>query len=758
MSGKRPAGRQSLALAILLFAIAASPAVEAQEAARPTVAVVLSGGGALGFAHVGVLRVLEEADIPVDIVVGTSMGSIIGGLLAAGYTPEQMRRITAGTDWAKLFTDARQRRRIPLDERRWSERSIAAATISADGVSLPGGVIAGKAIVQYLYGLTNHSLAVHDFDDLPVRYRAVATDIATGERVVLGSGSLAEAMRASAGIPGVFMPLWLDGRFLVDGGVVDNLPVDVVRDLGADIVIAVDVVQLSDKPVRRGSALEAVYQSIRLLLLTSTKEQREAADLVIAPDLGEFTSVDYTRAAAIMQQGEKAARGKMDELRSLAGRILSNSDGGVEGPPKRLEAPPSSDRPARFGDRASRVRIHDVEFRGNERYAARQLRTWLGGLSGRSLSVSELDAAVNRLYEEGRFELLHYHLVPDGEGSSLRVVVQEADPAELRLGLQHRSHPLGAKPAEVIASADLVIWNPVGLRSRFWIHLSLIDETRIDAAVSFPFSEVASLQVYGFGRDTTEYVIENALGATAVDLSQAAVGLGLALAPTPPFALTAHAEGRWAVVRPWEPSVVEPYDGIEGVLDVRLELDNLDFFVMPTRGLGVTVRGLVSPPFVSTQTGFLLVSANARWQMPLSSAWTLGLRTSAYTDFGWLLPAYGFDSLPFHRAVGFGGWQRFAGYVHDAFRSNEGAVAAASIRRRVFTFAEEVGGSVDFVVRGNVGTVRSEHVRSDGAHRFRWGVGAGIKAAVARFVASATAARGDGGRLVLTFEVATMAR
>jgi NTE family protein len=758
MSGRIPSPRLFVFVILALSVAVYPPAAESQEPSRPTIGVVLSGGGALGFAHVGVLRVLEDVGIPVDIVVGTSMGSIIGGLLAAGYTPEQMRRITAETEWPRLFTDARERRQVPLEERRWSERSIAAATISADGVSLPGGVIAGKAIVQYLYGLTNHSLAVHDFDDLPVRYRAVATDIATGERVVLGTGSLAEAMRASSGIPGVFMPLQLDGRYVVDGGVVDNLPVDVARDLGADIVIAVDVVQLSDQPVQRGSALDAVYQSIRLLLLTSTKEQREAADLVIAPDLGGFTSVDYTRAAAIMQQGEEAARAELEDLRLLARRVFGASEAGGEGPPRRQEAPPASNRPARFGDRASRVQIDGVEFRGNERYAHRQLRSWLGRLSGRSISVEDLDAAVNRLYEEGRFELLHYHAIPDGEGSTLQVVVQEADPAELRLGLRHRSHPLAAKPAEVIASADLIVWNPIGLRSRFWAHLSMIDETRIDAAVSFPFAEVAALELYGFGRDTTEYVIQNAPGATAVDVSQAGAGFGLAVAPTPPVSVAAQVEGRWAVVGPWEPSVVEPYNGIEGVLGLHLELDNLDFFVMPTHGVGVTLRGLLCPPLVTTQTGFLLASATARWQVPLSAAWSLGLRATAYTDFGWLLPAYGFDSLPFHRSVAFGGWQRFAGYVRDAFRSNEGAVAGASARRRVLTFAEEVGGNVDVVVRGNVGTVRSEHVRWDGSHRFRWGVGAGIQAAVARFAASATAARGDGGRLVLTFHVATMAR
>jgi len=195
-----------------LLAVCVSPALP-----KPRVAVVLSGGSALGLAHVGVLQVIERAGIPIDMILGTSMGSIVGGLYAAGYTPEQLESIVTKIDWTTVFSE---RRDSPGDRYDWLKRERFPLRIGFDrnGISLGAGLLEGQNVLSLFTELTLHDLAVRDFDKLPVPYRAVAADLLSGEKVVISHGSLADAMRASMSIPGIFRPYEIDGRTVVDGG------------------------------------------------------------------------------------------------------------------------------------------------------------------------------------------------------------------------------------------------------------------------------------------------------------------------------------------------------------------------------------------------------------------------------------------------------------------------------------------------------------------------------------------------------------
>ena len=227
--------------ALISSSLAPAAADEAAPAPRrrPRVAVVLSGGSAFGIAHVGVLEEIEAAGIPIDLIVGTSMGAIVGGLYASGYSPEAMDRLVTSMDWASILMD----KKATVGDR--FERSVRGdyalrVGLNAEGVSLGSGLLEGQNILAKFTELTLHALPVRDFDSLPVPYRAVAVDIMTGDKVVFSSGSIAEAMRASMSIPALFRPYEVGGRRLVDGGIADNLPVDIARKLGADIVIAVE--------------------------------------------------------------------------------------------------------------------------------------------------------------------------------------------------------------------------------------------------------------------------------------------------------------------------------------------------------------------------------------------------------------------------------------------------------------------------------------------------------------------------------------
>ncbi|MFH2113769.1 MAG: patatin-like phospholipase family protein, partial [Spirochaetota bacterium] len=208
---------------------------------RPTVALVLEGGGALGLAHIGVITAIEALGIPVDIVVGTSMGAIVGGLYAIGYDSAGLETMAAETDWLDLFSENLPARSDPYKSRESQSRYFASVQFDRYGLRGSGGLLTGMKILTYMDCLVSGIPSPVDFDTLPRRFRAVATDISTGKAVVLRDGSIADAMRASMGIPGVFAPHRIDGLFLMDGGIVDNLPVDVARDLGADVVIAVDL-------------------------------------------------------------------------------------------------------------------------------------------------------------------------------------------------------------------------------------------------------------------------------------------------------------------------------------------------------------------------------------------------------------------------------------------------------------------------------------------------------------------------------------
>ena len=213
------------------------------HASRPKIGLALSGGGARGAAHVGVLRVLEELRIPVDYIAGTSMGAIVGGLYASGMGPDEIEQALKEMDWDAVLRDSQPRPersfRRKLDDRLYLSKL---KTGVKDGkIGIPTAVIQGQQFNLVLNRLTVAVAEIDDFDELPIPFRAVATEIATGEEVVLGSGNLATAIRASISVPGVFAGVLIDDRLLVDGGISNNLPVSVVREMGADIVIAVDI-------------------------------------------------------------------------------------------------------------------------------------------------------------------------------------------------------------------------------------------------------------------------------------------------------------------------------------------------------------------------------------------------------------------------------------------------------------------------------------------------------------------------------------
>jgi NTE family protein len=365
---------------------------------RPRVGLALSGGSARGFAHVGVLEILEEAGVPIDVMAGTSMGSVIGGLYASGLGTGELRTVAAGVDWDWMFSDTPQRRNLPVGRKAEEGRTLFTLPI-VDGLPrIPSGLIEGQRITLLLTGLTWHVHPVEDFRALPIPFMAVATDAATGDAVDLDHGFLPDAIRASLAIPSVFAPVHIDGRDLIDGGIARNLPSPEVLELGADIVICSDVT----KPLLPADSLRTLVDILGQTIAYRTVERRDRdaalCDVMIRPDIEGIESAAFDQAREIMERGREAAVAALDTLRALGlvGRVAPT--------------PPDDRDPLMEVAAVTRIGID-----GLEQSSERAVRRSLGIRAPVQVDVNAVDEAVSRVYDTGFYERVSYRLMPDPE-------------------------------------------------------------------------------------------------------------------------------------------------------------------------------------------------------------------------------------------------------------------------------------------------------------------------------------------------------
>jgi NTE family protein len=313
----------NMLIPILLFVLM-SGSIEGQSSVdqlkRPKVALVLSGGGAKGFAHIGVLKVLEREGIPVDMIVGTSIGGLVGGIYSLGYSAKQLEDICKAQDWQTLLLDELPRLYLSKDDRALQQKYLFNLHIDEKKkITLPQGVIKGQNVLNLLCGLTGNVPSDMDFSKLPIPYACVAANLETGKEVVLTQGSLPTAMYASMAVPGVFQYPEREDLILIDGGVVNNFPVDVAKRMGADIIIGVD---LSDKFYERErikSMQEVFIQLIGFLDQSKDSVNARLCDLIIKPDITGFSLMSFNREAVdtLIMRGEASAEKVVEKIRKL---------------------------------------------------------------------------------------------------------------------------------------------------------------------------------------------------------------------------------------------------------------------------------------------------------------------------------------------------------------------------------------------------------------------------------------------------------
>ncbi|WP_229262093.1 patatin-like phospholipase family protein [Duganella guangzhouensis] len=420
----------SIAWAAPPQANATSVAPDASIKPRPKIALVLSGGGARGFAHIGVLRALQELRVPVDFVVGTSMGSVVGGAYAAGTSVDQLEQLVRRTDWNAVVAD-----RPPRDElfyRRREEDLLLPSRIEfgvhSDGVSLPPAAAGNEALELALTSVLPAGARDKPANLLQLPFRSVASDLVTGELVELSDAPLFLAMRASLAVPGVFAPVRVNERLLVDGGLVRNLPVDVAREMGADIIIAVNVGTPLAPEKELVSAVSVAQQMLQILteqnVQRSLRELRPN-DVLLQPNLGGIGFLDFGRYDRAMKEGEAAVRAMSDKLVKLA--LPEAQYAAYE--TKRLSAPVSIDQS---------VQLAKLEVAPSGRINPKELEVQTGLKVGQMVTSEEANRAGNLLFGRGDLARVETEVRDDQNGRSVLIKPTEADWAHsrLRVGLE----------------------------------------------------------------------------------------------------------------------------------------------------------------------------------------------------------------------------------------------------------------------------------------------------------------------------------
>jgi len=405
-----------LLMAPLLSAQERTPA-RTQAGDRPRVGLVLSGGGAKGAAHVGIIEVMEELDIPVDFIVGTSMGAIVGGLYASGVSPEQMRERLVEIDWADSFDDKPDRNRIPF--RRKEDDLLPLFKVEfglgKGGLKLPAGLVAGQKLNFLLRTMLLHASRPGSFDDLPIPFRAVAADLGTGEVVVLDHGDLPKAIRASMAFPLLFTPVEIDGRQLVDGGSLRNIPIDIALEMGADRLIVVDV-SAKLKEIKDDPSAVAVSRRTVSLMSAQNREAQLALlrpqDLLIVPNLEGIGFDSFTESGEAIERGVQAAREHEEDLRSFSASG-DDFDAFV--------------RRQRAGTEVEPITLAFVEITGVETLSPKMVRKRVKTRPGDPLDLDKLARDLERVYKIGEFATVEFRLEErDGESGLVIEATEKA--------------------------------------------------------------------------------------------------------------------------------------------------------------------------------------------------------------------------------------------------------------------------------------------------------------------------------------------
>jgi len=650
----------ALALAVVLSM--AAGVAEAEE--RPKIGLALSGGGARGAAHVGVIKVLEAEGVPIDFIAGTSMGAIVGGLYAAGLSTEAIERELLEQDWDRLLDDRPPYRDLLF--RRKEERRLYPVDFEIGfqrgRLVLPSGILSGQNLALELRRLLLPIAGVTDFDRLAIPFKAVGADIETGEMVILDDGDLPRALRASMAIPGVFTPIEIDGRLLVDGGIANNLPVDVVRAMGADVVIAIDV---SEPLLERGeldSLVGIANQALNLLTRQNMEPRLADADVLIQPDVTPFGVMSFERAAEIVAAGEKAARDAVQELEPLVHPAdadalrAHHTDPALTGPPE----------PLAF-----------VRIVGNERIDERRIRHELTLEAGDPFDLALVERNLERLYGMGEFSRVSFERAEENgrRGLVLRVEEKAWGPAYAHLGFDAASDFQGDTEASAVLNLTRTGLGPRGAEWRSHLRLGRPQEATAEFYQPFDFDSPWFIAPRGLYRRSLQGVFESGDKVAEYEIRSFELGadLGRRLGRLGEVRLGVVAGRRDADVSTGAADL-PAFEADVGAARLGLVVDSLDSATVARRGVRFDTELLLSRPGLGADDDYDRLEASLDAYLS-RGAGTFFLGFDVGSNLGTELPAYD-DFL-------LGGFLSLGGYAQGELRGQRYGVGRLGYRRRL---------------------------------------------------------------------------
>ncbi len=432
-----------------------------EKSGRPKVGLVLSGGGAKGFAYIGLFRVLQEVGLKIDYIGGTSIGSIMAAMYASGYSPDEMEKIIRGQNWDKVIKDEIPRKYIAYEEKEFLENSIISFAYKRRKINLQSSLYKGQQVNLLLNRFLSKDFEITDFNNLNTPFICVGTDLLTGEAITLNSGYLPMAVRSSMSIPGYFSPTFYQGRYLVDGGVVDNFPAKQVQEMGAQFLIGGNVQSGLVDSIAKLNTITSVLDQI---ISFSRASANELADSLVDYQIHykiKQGMMDFDMYDSIIAYGEREARKHYDELKKLADSLNSIE----EVPLTEFNAQPLKE-----------VYIRNVEYHGNKKMSSIYLDNFFDRFENTSVKIEEIEEMVTRVYGSRFFEYVFYELRPAGDGKAdLIIKMQEGAPGYLTASLHYDSDYLGS------IMVNGVFRNILGNRSKLFASVVFGTNPRVKA-------------------------------------------------------------------------------------------------------------------------------------------------------------------------------------------------------------------------------------------------------------------------------------
>jgi NTE family protein len=662
------------------------------KATRPKIALVLSGGGARGAAHIGVIKVLEEMRIPIDIITGTSIGALIGAAYASGTSVAELEQRIGEADWDNLLTDT-----SPREDRSFLRKEEDQARllgiefgVKRDGLQLPAGAISGQKLDALFSVITRYAPGQVVFDRMPIRFRAVATDAESGQMVVFDRGRLAEVMRASMSVPGAIAPFEIDGRLYLDGGLTRNLPVDIARELGADIIIAVNISSGLLKRDQLQSILGVSLQMINILTeqnMQASLAELGADDVLITPPLNTISSTDFKLSKQAIAIGATTAQSLRERLLPFA----LDSDQF-----RRVRVAQLS----RAGDINTEAEtIDEVRIGGLTRANERDLRRALEVRAGDRLDYTQIDAGISRIFGTGYFERVNYSLLNEGSNRILSINAREKQwgPNYLRIGLSMAADSAGEGRFNLLLRSQQTQFNAAGAEWRN--DLQIGRDRRFASRFLQPFGAGSivnlsagveltrrPIDIFQAGRRTVQY-----------DVSSSLYGIDLGMD------INRNAIARLGIVTGRESAEVNIGSALfptfnirQGGFKFRAIHDSLDDPSFPRTGRTASLDYFASIASLGASTDYRKIEAN------FSDQYSMGRHTISYAGrYGRALSG----RIPVFDQFSLGGFLQLSGYRPGELLGETVMLARLSYYQQLPLTGSFLGRRVFAGVSGEIGRI-----------------------------------------------------